>query len=557
MEKRILTVAIFSVLCSLSRAFNDDKDYLEHVRTCHRCYRDGGDIGYVCALCWNIVVVPGKEVELEDGTEVVVVTNRESYRSDCWYCRKMFPKEESGEKRYGPAVELLRVMPSFYSESDHIERFHDRCFFCFGNFRGLSEQEREVHLWKAHSVCKACDYENVGNKKDHLEKEHVCSCSNTGLIFQHGENCSARLAGCEHGLWGIEHFREKHRCNKKCEIRYNFGAKRFEIFHGCRVKCPECLLDVCAFHMDKTEKCSEKCRSNGGKWEHDRGCRHWVQCKLCADEVCATPLHMQEIHGCGLQNTKCCKEGKTWIHGESCPILWYSGYESNRAFGDGEEFMKYVKGLGCSCKIINPSKGHEEGCPCRQKRCPISGGCVVFGSIESHVKVAHKEYGLCPGCKEWWFRNDTSHMWGRHKCSCRKSLEEVHDKGCPCFLRCPFCKTPVSWEHMREIHGCGSGCEIFRPIAFERDKFKSLVPVSAKYSDWRCFEGCVDRKEAKNSIPPCKNYLQCPICERKCPLSLSHMQDVHHCIANCGMREISDGKNVWMHADGCPTTLKK
>ena len=468
-------------------------------------------------------------------------------------------KHEPDKEEYEPDMVEYALKDCFWaSEIVHMECYHRYCGFCFDNFSWLSDKEIKVHLWEKHSVCKECGYENVANKEKHLKEKHNCNCSKTDLVFRHAEDCSSRWLWCGEckGLCRIGHFREKHRCNEKCEIRYNFGTKKFEISHGCHVKCPECLRDVLAVHMDETEKCSAGCGSNGGKWEHARGCRHWVQCKLCTNEVvCATPLHMQETHGCGLEETECCKEGKVWRHGEHCPVLWYSEYESNRAFGDGAEFLKYAKGFECSCKIINPSRGHEEGCPCR-KRCPFSDECVVFGSIESHVKAAHKDYGFCPGCKEWRLRNSVGHMELWHKCKCKKSLAEVHDKGCPCFLRCLFCgNKPVSWEHMGEIHGCGFGCGVFRPVVVEKWVNKCFCGKRAEYSDWRCFEGYVDKGEAKNNIPPCKNYLRCPICKMESALSVSHMQLRHHCTANCGMREISDGKQIWMHA-GCPNHKK-
>lgn len=524
--------------CDYIEVENKD-EHLKHIKNAeavftkarenYRCYGDieGREgIGYACPGC--------------SSSSLFVLCKHDEYEKFEKINTAVFSWKFGHMKQYAPKDYFLA------SEIVHMERCHGYCGFCFDNFSWLSDKEIKVHLWEKHNVCKECGYENVANKEKHLQEKHNCNCSKTDLVFRHAEGCSSRWLRCGecNDVYKIGHFREKHRCNEKCEIRYNFGAKKNEISHGCHIKCPECLRDVLPVHMDEKEKCSARCRSNGGKWEHDRGCGHWVRCKLCTNEVvCATPLHMQEIHGCGLQETECFKEEKTWRHGECCPIFWYSGCESNRAFGDGAEFLKYAKGSVCSCKIINPSRGHEEGCPCR-KCCPISNECVVFGSIERHVKAAHKDYGFCPGCKKWWLRNNVGHMKILHECKCNKSLAEVHNEGCPCFLRCPFCKTPVSWEHMREKHGCSFGCGIFRPVAGELDEAGHLKAVKTeKYSDWRCFEGYVD-------IPSCKNYLRCPICG-KCPLSVSHMQLGHQCTADCGMKEISDGNQIWMHASDC------
>ena len=116
-----------------------------------------------------------------------------------------------------------------------------------------------------------------------------------------------------------------------------------------------------------------------------------MQCDLCTDKVvCATPLHMKIVHGCKLEKTGCRKEGRVWKHGENCSVFWCPKHESRKVFGDAGSFVVHTqKEHKCSCKIINPSRGHEKLCPC-YKQCPIKKGCVVVqGSVRNHVKTEH------------------------------------------------------------------------------------------------------------------------------------------------------------------------
>ena len=220
------------------------------------------------------------------------------------------------------------------------------------------------------------------------------------------------------------------------------------IFHHCHVKCLECLKSGPGCHMDDVEKCSKKCQLLNGSWEHDLSCKHWVVCDLCtAKVVCATLLHMRLVHGCKLKERGCGKEGKTWKHGETCSAVWCSEYEARKAFGQSE-FRKHMKAHNCSCKVMKPSQGYKESCPC-YKKCPVKKGCVVAqSSIREHVRRCTR-ITISRECKKWKSKSYL-HMRYEHGCKCSKPLNEVHDEGCPCFLTCPFCKTSVAWDHMME-----------------------------------------------------------------------------------------------------------
>ena len=411
-----------------------------------------------------------------------------------WYEKKL---DELNEKEnIGPKE--LRIQAFFIRGSSHIDRRHFRCFVCFKDFRGLSDQEIKDHLWH-HGVCKECGYEEVkkGDKEVHLESKHGCNC------FQpwsgHSDQCSSRLLRCNdhNDSYPIEHFRQQHRCKEGCEIRYDSKSGKNVIFHSCYIKCPECLKDVPGVHMDDVEGCSEGCQLVDGKWEHEGNCRHWVDCELCTDKVvCATPFHMSSVHGCKLKETGCCKKGKTWKHGESCSVIWCSECETRKVF-ENSGFREHVKEHGCSCKIINPSRGHEESCPCYKKQCPIGKGCVVIISdlmlLRNHVKTNHKGYDYCPFCQTWV---QVDHLL-RHQCRCsHRSMNEVHDRGCPCFLTCPDCKIPVAWDHRMEQHKCMK-CRlmVYYPKDGTDEESKYEDDPRYRYKFWYC-EGCKKKLES-------------------------------------------------------------
>ena len=563
MKKYVLTMAALSVLCLSNRVFGDDKACLfEHARTYHRCYRDGKDIGYLCPFCsGKFLLVPGK-LKLNDGACVAVKMDCKLYVRNCLGCT-MFQwwnniggielkvreeltgitdselyKERESEliQRYRELNEkenvgsnILKRELSFVRESQHMEYIHSCCFVCFKDFKELSDQERKDHLWNQHSVCRECDYEEVKDKEEHLENKHGCNCSQPWSSDGHLEGCSSRWLWCDDmgGLCEIAHFREKHRCNEKCEIRYDSKSGKNVIFHGCHIKCPECLENVPAVHMDKTEHCSKKCRSVYGKWEHAQGCEHWVACTLCTDKVvCATPLHMQEVHACELK--VCRKKGKVWEHGKDCPAMWCSECESTPEFGN-KEFLSHMRSHGCSCKIVNPSRGHEKGCPCR-KQCPASDECVFFGSIKEHMKATHKNYGFCPKCHVWGSRLDY-HIRYKHECAC-KDPDGPHSKGCPCFLECPVCKKSVSWGHMSEEHHCKEKCGIC-PSCYVTKQGEEFVLRLLSRCEWKCDKGCENKFSVRKRqcVEGCHETVKTEVDEKTKTITR---------------------KIIWVHDDSCP-----
>ena len=257
MKKRVLITGIFSLLCA-GKVFCDGlKELFIHARKYHRCLLDDKDVGYACPLCCDKVLVPGKS-DPEDNGKIRVRIGKvgEKFRHPgCPIC-------EIPEQDFRSMEEDIR----FVLESFHMTNMHSRCFVCFEDFNKLFVWEIKDHLWD-HGVCKECDYEKVEekDKEAHLKNKHWCDCLQLWSCG-HTNNCSSRWLWCDKhsGLCPIGYFQKEHRCNERCEIRYDSKSRKNVIFHCCYVKYPGCLKDVPAVHVDDVEKCSKICRSVDG-----------------------------------------------------------------------------------------------------------------------------------------------------------------------------------------------------------------------------------------------------------------------------------------------------